>query len=76
MDSLIQMTGSEPVTPGCRGARGRVMAAAGMSGESQLQRIIRDLHGTSTLPLDMSVCVCGYMSGSVVDTAKRKDEAL
>lgn len=45
-DSLIQQTGCDPVTPGCQGDSGGAMAAGATVGESQLQRIIRDLHGT------------------------------
>jgi len=41
--------------PGCQGARGGTMAAGATVGESQLQRIIRDLHGTSVL------CVCAWL---------------
>lgn len=54
-DSLIQQTGCDLVTLGCQGKSGGAMAVEGTVGESQLQRIIRDLHGT--LPL----CVCVYV---------------
>ncbi|XP_034386132.1 FYVE and coiled-coil domain-containing protein 1 isoform X1 [Cyclopterus lumpus] len=37
-------TGCDPVTPGCQGESGVAMAAGTTVGESQLQRIIRDLH--------------------------------
>ncbi|XP_076009646.1 FYVE and coiled-coil domain-containing protein 1 isoform X2 [Genypterus blacodes] len=37
-------TGCDPVTPGCQGDSGGAMAAGATVGESQLQRIIRDLH--------------------------------
>lgn len=50
--SLTQQTGRDPVTPGCQGESAGAMAAAATVGESQLQRIIRDLHGTTAL------CVC------------------
>lgn len=45
-DSLTQQTTCDLVTPGCQGERGGAMAGEGAVGESQLQRIIRDLHGT------------------------------
>lgn len=45
-DSLIQQTGCDPVTPGCQGENGGAMAVGASVGESQLQRIIRDLNGT------------------------------
>lgn len=53
-DSLIQQTVCDPVTPGYQGESGGAMATGATVGESQLQRIIRDLHGTSAL----CVCVC------------------
>lgn len=53
-DFLIQQTWCDPVTPGCQGASGGAMAAGTRVEENQLQRIIRDLHGTSAL------CVCVY----------------
>lgn len=55
-DSLIQQTGCDLVTPGCQGESGGAMAVEGAVGESQLQRIIRDLHGT--LPLCVCLCAC------------------
>lgn len=51
-DCLIQQTGHDPVTPSCQGECGETMAVGATAGESQLQRIIRDLHGTPAL------CVC------------------
>lgn len=53
-DSLTQLIGCDPATPSCQGAGRAAMAV----GESQLQRIIRDLHGMSALFLDRSVIVC------------------
>lgn len=44
------------MTPGCQGESGGAMAVEGNVGESQLQRIIRDLHGT--LPLCVCLCAC------------------
>lgn len=55
-DSLIQQTGCDLLTPGCQGESGGAMAVEGTVGESQLQRIIRDLHGT--LPLCVCPCAC------------------
>lgn len=55
-DSLIQQTGCDLVTLGCQGKSGGAMAVEGTVGESQLQRIIRDLHGTQ--PLCVCVCAC------------------
>lgn len=55
-DSLIQQTGCDLVTLGCQGKSGGAMAGEGTVGESQLQRIIRDLHGT--LPLCVRSCAC------------------
>lgn len=55
-DSLIQQTGCDLVTLGCQGKSGGAMAGEGTVGESQLQRIIRDLHGT--LPLCVRLCAC------------------
>lgn len=40
------------MTPGCQGESGGAMAVEATVGESQLQRIIRDLHGTPVL------CAC------------------
>ncbi|XP_044216809.1 FYVE and coiled-coil domain-containing protein 1 isoform X2 [Thunnus albacares] len=40
----MSWTGCDPVTPGCQGESGGAMAAGATVGESQLQRIIRDLH--------------------------------
>lgn len=48
-DFLIQQTGCDPLTPGCQGESGGAMAVGATVGESQLQRIIRDLHGTLDL---------------------------
>lgn len=53
-DSLIQQTGCDLMTSGCQGESGGAMAVEGTVGESQLQRIIRDLHGT----LPLCVCMC------------------
>lgn len=44
------------MTFGCQGKSGGAMAVEGTVGESQLQRIIRDLHGT--LPLCVCLCAC------------------
>lgn len=56
-NSLIQQTRCDLVTPGCQGESGGVMAVEGTVGESQLQRIIRDLHGT----LPLCVCMCDWL---------------
>lgn len=56
-DSLIQQTGCDPVTPRCQGECGGAMATGASVGESQLQRIIRDLNGTQ-LYVWMPVHVC------------------
>uniref|UniRef100_A0A3Q3R692 FYVE-type domain-containing protein n=1 Tax=Monopterus albus TaxID=43700 RepID=A0A3Q3R692_MONAL len=47
-DSLIQQTGCDPVTSGCQGLSAGAMATGVAVGESQLQRIIRDLHEAVT----------------------------
>lgn len=46
------------MTPVCQGASGGAMAVEATVGESQLQRIIRDLHGTSAFQLSMCAPVC------------------
>lgn len=53
---LIQQIGRDPVNPGCQGESGGAMATGATVGESQLQRIIRDLHGTVTLCVHVSAC--------------------
>ncbi|GLD50263.1 FYVE and coiled-coil domain-containing protein 1 isoform X2, partial [Lates japonicus] len=42
--ATCRFTGCDPVTPGCQGDCGGAMATGATVGESQLQRIIRDLH--------------------------------
>lgn len=60
-DSLIQQTGCDPVTPGCQGESGGAMAVGATVGESQLQRIIRDLHGTPALCVCACSCDCVWI---------------
>lgn len=60
-DSLIQQTGCDLVTPGCQGESGGAMAVGATVGESQLQRIIRDLHGTSALCVRAILCECVWI---------------
>lgn len=73
-NSLIQQTGCDLVTPGYQGESGGTMAVEAVVGESQLQRIIRDLHGTPALymcVLCVQVCVsvqssCGQFLANMV----------
>lgn len=70
-DSLIQQTGCDLVTPGCRGKSGGAMADEGTVGESQLQRIIRDLHGT--LPLCVRLCGSVRMAVGIFSSTKKTE---
>lgn len=60
-DSLIQQTGCDLVTPGCQGESGGAMAVEATVGESQLQRIIRDLRGTPALCVCACSCECVWI---------------
>lgn len=71
-DSLIQQTGCDLVTLGCQGNRGGAMAVEGTVGESQLQRIIRDLHGTLTL----CVCACVRLVVGIFFSTKKTEGFL
>lgn len=71
--ALIQQTGRDLVTLGCQGKSGGAMAVEATVGESQLQRIIRDLHGT--LPLCVCMCEtgCGHFFLEKQDKISHRD---
>lgn len=71
-DSLIQQTGCDLVTLGCQGKSGGAMAVEGTVGESQLQRIIRDLNGT--LPLCVCLCACVKLVVGIFFSTTKKIE--
>lgn len=69
--SLIQQTGCDLVTLGCQGKSGGAMAVEATVGESQLQRIIRDLHGT--LPLCVCYCACVRLVVGICFSTKKTE---